>query len=49
VTLENPVSGQTATEMVIELPAPELTDTGRVCIDAIAAGTQRLGGVPALQ
>lgn len=49
LTLDNPFSGQTATEMVIELSKPELTDAGRVCIDAIAAGTQKLGGVPALQ
>jgi hypothetical protein len=49
VTLENPVGGQAASEMVIELSRPELTDAGRVCLDAIAAGTQKLGGVPALQ
>jgi hypothetical protein len=49
LTLDNPFSGQTANEMVIELPKPEVTDAGRVCIDAIAAATQKLGGVPALQ
>lgn len=37
VTLNNPFSGQKASEMVIELPQPDLTAEGRVCIDAIAA------------
>ena len=41
LTLDNPVGGQTATEMVIEYPEAELPDAGRVCIDAIAAATQK--------
>ncbi len=48
-TLDNPFAGQTADEMVIEFAKPELTDGGLVCIDAIAAATQRLGGTPALK
>jgi hypothetical protein len=48
-TLDNPFSGQMANEMVIELPKPEVAGTGHVCIDAIAAATQKVGGVPALQ
>jgi hypothetical protein len=47
VTLQNPFSGQTANEMVIEFPAASSPDTGRVCIDAIAASSVRLGGVGA--
>lgn len=49
ITLDNPFGGQVANEMVIEYPAPELSAAGRVCIDAIAAGSQKLGGVPALR
>ena len=48
-SLANPVSGQSANEMVIEWPPAEVSDAGRVCIDAIAAATQKVGGVPALQ
>lgn len=48
-TLDNPFAGQTANEMVIELAKPELTGEGLVCVDAIAAATQRLGGTPALR
>ena len=49
LTLENPFSGQTANEMVIELSKPDLTDAGRLCIDAIAAATQKIGSIPALR
>ncbi|HEU4522100.1 MAG TPA: N,N-dimethylformamidase beta subunit family domain-containing protein, partial [Thermoanaerobaculia bacterium] len=45
LTLENPNSGQTANEMVIEFPAAQLTEAGRLCIDAIAAGTEKPGRV----
>jgi hypothetical protein len=45
VTLDNPVSGQRVSQMVVELPAPTLTSEGRVCIDAIAAGTESLPSV----
>lgn len=48
-TLHNPFAGQTADEMVIEFAKPELTDAGRVCIDAIAAATEKVGGLPALK
>jgi hypothetical protein len=37
ITLNNPFAGQVVNEMVIEYPAPELTDAGRVCVDAVAA------------
>lgn len=37
LTLDNPFGGQRANEMVLELSKPELTDQGRVCVDAIAA------------
>lgn len=37
LTLNNPFGGQTANEMVIEYPAAETADAGRVCIDSIAA------------
>jgi hypothetical protein len=48
LTLDNPAAGQTANELVIGLPAPQTSAAGRVCIDAIAAATQKLGAVPPL-
>jgi hypothetical protein len=47
VTLDNPHGGQTANEMVIEFPATKNAETGRVCIDAIAAGSQPVGALGA--
>jgi hypothetical protein len=49
LTLNNPHAGQRANEMVLELPAPQTSSSGRVCIDAIAAGSQKLGSVPGLR
>ena len=49
VTLDNPFGGQSANEMVIELSKPEISTAGRVCIDAIAAATQKIGGVAPLK
>lgn len=48
-TLDNPHAGQTANEMVIELPAAQLTQGGRLCIDAIAAGSEKPGRVAELK
>lgn len=50
LTLENPHSGQTANEMVIEFPATQMaTEGGRFCIDAIAAGSEKPGRVAQLK
>ncbi|HVG23372.1 MAG TPA: N,N-dimethylformamidase beta subunit family domain-containing protein [Thermoanaerobaculia bacterium] len=46
-SFQNPVSGQTVNELVVEFPATTNTQTGRVCIDAIAAGSQKLGAIGA--
>jgi hypothetical protein len=47
-TFDNPHSGQIANEMVFEYPRSQTGDTGRVCIDAVAAGTEPPAGVAAL-
>ncbi|HVS30066.1 MAG TPA: N,N-dimethylformamidase beta subunit family domain-containing protein, partial [Thermoanaerobaculia bacterium] len=49
LTMENPSSGQTASEMVIEFPPAQVTEGGRVCIDAIAAGSEKPGRVAQLR
>jgi len=46
VTLANPYGGQTVNEMVVALPAADRTAAGKVCIDAIAAATTKLGSLP---
>lgn len=49
VTLANPHGGQTVNELVVALPETTRAQGGRVCIDALAAATEKLGGVPALK
>lgn len=49
LTVNNPHGGQRANEMVLEHPVAETSSSGRVCIDAIAAGAQKLGSVPGLR
>ena len=47
-TIENSHAGQVVNEVVIEYPSAQGAPDGRVCIDAIAVGTDRLGAVAAL-
>lgn len=49
LSLANPDAGQTVNSLVVEFPKAELTTAGRVCIDAIAAGTEKPQPVPALK
>lgn len=49
LTLENPNTGQTANEMIIEFPSGQVSQGGRLCIDAIAAGTEKPGRVAQLK
>lgn len=49
LTLENPDAGQTVNGVVVEFPKAELTTAGRVCVDAIAVGTEKPPHVPALK
>jgi len=46
VSLSNPHAGQKANEMVLEYPTAESTNAGRICIDAIGAGSAKMGSVP---
>lgn len=48
LSLENPEAGQTVNGVVVEYPLPQLTSEGRVCIDAIAVGTEEPGRVAPL-
>lgn len=48
ITLENPESAQTVNEFVVQFPQGELTTQGRVCVDAIAAGSEKPGSVAPL-
>ena len=49
VALENPDAGQRINRVVIAYPQPELTNEGRVCIDAFAIGAENPGPVAALK
>jgi hypothetical protein len=49
VTLNNPDAGQTANELVIDYPKPEVGTGGFTCIDALAVGTQKLGALPGVK
>jgi hypothetical protein len=49
LTMDNPFGDQIVTSVVLELARDDAAKNGRVCIDALAVGTSKLGGVPGLR
>jgi|GEM_PF-1346735 len=49
VTIDNTYLDQGVTSVVLEFAPDEAAQNGRVCVDALAIGTTKLGGVPGIR